>query len=41
MRTYRLFPSTERPSTSVSYTGNFLAGVLFCVTSKRWLKGYW
>ena len=41
MSTYRLFPSIDGPSTPVSYTGNFLAGVLFCVTSNCWLEGYW
>ena len=41
MSTYRLFPSTDGPSTPVSYTGNFLAGVLFCVTSNCWFEGYW
>jgi uncharacterized protein DUF4082 len=41
MGTYRLFPSTAGPSTPVSYTGAFLAGVLFCVTSNCWFEGYW
>ena len=41
MSSFRLFPSTDGPSTPVSYTGNFLAGVLFCVTSNCWLEGYW
>jgi Domain of unknown function (DUF4082) len=41
MGTYRLFPSTSGPSSPVSYTGPFLAGVLFCVTSNCWFQGYW
>jgi hypothetical protein len=41
MATYRLFPSTAGPSTAVSYSGNFLAGVLFCVTTNCWFEGYW
>ena len=41
MGTYRLFPSIAGPSTPVSYTGNFLAGVLFWVTSNCWFEGYW
>jgi hypothetical protein len=42
MTTYRLFPSTNGPSSPVSYPGPFLAGVLFEVTSGGiWLEGYW
>jgi hypothetical protein len=41
MGTYRLFPSTSGPSSPVSYSGDFLAGVLFCVTSTSWFEGYW
>ena len=41
MGTYRLYPTTDGPSSPVSYTGNFLAGVLFCVTSNCWFEGYW
>jgi Domain of unknown function (DUF4082) len=41
MGTYRLFPSTSGPSSPVSYSGDFLAGVLFCVTSACWFEGYW
>jgi hypothetical protein len=41
MGTYRLFPSTDGPSSPVSYSGPFLAGVLFCVTSTCWFEGYW
>jgi hypothetical protein len=41
MGTYRLFPSTDGPSSPVSYNGSFLAGVLFCVTSNCWFEGYW
>lgn len=40
--TYRLFPSTNGPSTPVSYNGNFLAGVLFEVTTGGcYFDGYW
>jgi hypothetical protein len=40
--TYRLFPSTPGPSSPVSYSGSFQAGVLFEVTSGgTWLDGYW
>jgi hypothetical protein len=40
--TYRLFPSTNGPSTPVSYGGSFLAGVLFEVTTGGvWFDGYW
>ena len=31
--TYRLFPSTNGPSSPVSYSGPFMAGVLFKVTT--------
>ena len=41
MATYRLFPSTAGPSTPVSYSGPFLAGVVFCVTTNSWFEGYW
>ena len=41
MATYRLFPSTDGPASPVSYSGPFLAGVLFCVTSNCWFEGYW
>jgi hypothetical protein len=41
MGTYRLFPSTSGPASPVSYSGDFLAGVLFCVTSNCWFEGYW
>ena len=41
MGTYRLFPSTNGPSSPVSYSGPFLAGVYFCVTSNCWFEGYW
>jgi hypothetical protein len=41
MATYRLFPSTDGPSSPVSYSGSFLAGTLFCVTSNCWFEGYW
>ncbi|MGH3409608.1 MAG: hypothetical protein ACRDRJ_45000 [Streptosporangiaceae bacterium] len=41
MSTYRLFPSTDGPSSPVSYVGNFIAGVTFFVTSAAWFQGYW
>ena len=42
MATYRLYPSTGGPSTAVSYTGNFTAGVMFQVSSGGcWFEGYW
>lgn len=41
MTAYRLFPSTDGPSSPVSYSGPFLAGVLFCLTSTSWFEGYW
>ena len=39
--TYRLFPSTNGPSSATSYGGNFISGVQFCVTSEAWFQGYW
>ena len=40
--TFRLFPSTNGPSTAASYSGPYLAGVLFEVTSGgTLLEGYW
>ena len=41
MGTYRLFPTTSGPTSPISYAGDFLSGVLFCVTSISWLEGYW
>lgn len=42
MATYRLFPSTNGPSSPVSYSGPFDAGVGFEVTSGgTWFEGYW
>jgi hypothetical protein len=42
MGTYRLFASTDGPSSPVSYSGPFEAGVLFCVTTTNcWFEGYW
>ena len=35
--TYRLFPSTNGPSSPVSYSGPFMAGVLFEVTTGRYV----
>lgn len=40
--TFRLFPSTNGPSSPVSYGGPFEAGVLFEATSGgTWFDGYW
>ena len=40
--TYRLFPTTSGPSSPVSYSGPFIAGVVFEVTTGGcWLDGYW
>jgi len=42
MTAYRLFPSTNGPTSPVSYDGPFLAGVVFEVTSGGiWFDGYW
>jgi len=42
MATYRLFPSTNGPSSPVNYSGNFIAGVLFAVEGGgNWFDGYW
>ena len=40
--TFRLFPSTNGPSSPISYGGPFLAGVLFEVTTGgTWFDGFW
>lgn len=40
--TFRLFPSTNGPSSPISYGGPFMAGVLFEVTTGGiWFDGYW
>lgn len=42
MTTYRLFPSTNGPSTGISYSGNFIAGVAFAVKGGgNWFNGYY
>ena len=42
MTTYRLFPSASGPSSPVSYSGPFMAGILFKVTTGGcWLEGFW
>ena len=42
MTTYRLFPATNGPASPVSYSGNFIAGVNFEVTTgNMWFTGYW
>ena len=38
---FRLFSSTNGPSTPVSYSGPFLCGVVMAVTAGCWLDGYW
>lgn len=40
--TYRLFPTASGPATTVSYSGDFMPGVLFQVTAGgTWFEGYW
>lgn len=40
--TYRLFASTDGPSSPVAYSGPFLAGIVFEVTTGgMWLDGFW
>lgn len=40
--TFRLFPATAGPSSPASYSGPFLAGVVFQVTKGGvWFDGYW
>lgn len=43
MTAYRLFPSTNGPSTTAAsgYSGNFISGVVFTVSSGCWFTGYW
>ena len=42
MTSYRLFSGTNGPSSAISYTGPFLAGVAFQVTTGGiWFDGYW
>jgi hypothetical protein len=42
MTAFRLFPSTAGPASPASYSGPFIAGVAFSVTSGGcWLDGYW
>ncbi len=41
MTTYRLFPSTDGPSTPISYSGDFIAGLTFFVAGEAWFQGYW
>lgn len=42
MATYRLFGSTDGPSAAASYSGPFLAGVQFALTTGgAWLEGFW
>lgn len=40
--TYRLFPKTSGPASPTSYSGPFVCGVVFSVTTGGcWLDGYW
>lgn len=42
MTDYRLFPTTNGPDAPVSFSGPFMAGILFKVTSGgMWFEGYW
>ena len=41
MTNYRLWPSTSGPSTPTNYSGNFISGLVFCVTGEAWFEGYW
>lgn len=42
MTTYRLFPSVNGPASPVSYSGNFISGVVFAVSGDGcWFNGYW
>jgi hypothetical protein len=42
MTNYRLFPSTSGPSAPVSYSGAYMPGVVFQVTTGGiWFDGYW
>jgi hypothetical protein len=42
MTTYRLYPTTNGPSTGVAYSGPFASGIAFEVTSGGvWFEGYW
>jgi len=42
MTTSRLFPATSGPATPAAYSGNFLCGVIFKVTSGgMWFTGYY
>ena len=41
MTNYRLFPSTNGPSTAASYSGSFQPAVVFGLTGVSWFEGYW
>lgn len=42
MTSYRLWPATDGPSTAVSYSGNFISGLVFGVSGGgKWFEGYW
>ena len=42
MGTYRLFPSTNGPSAPAAYSGPFVAGIMFEITTGGcWLDGFW
>ena len=33
--------SANGPTTATSFSGNFISGMVFCVTGEAWLEGYW
>jgi hypothetical protein len=41
MATYRMFPSTNGPSTPASYSGNFICAVVFNCQNSTFMDGYW
>jgi hypothetical protein len=42
MSTYRLFPATDGPASAVTYTGDLVSGIGFCVSGGGcWFEGYW
>lgn len=41
MATNRIFPATNGPTSPSGSAGNFISGVVFCVTGEAWFEGYW
>lgn len=42
MTTYRLWPSTNGPASTIAFSGNFIAGTLFSIHGGvAWFQGYW